>query len=142
MLAEIEPKEKIVKSSSEERVRALFAMGAHFGYTRARRHPSTDPYIFGYKNRTAIIDLEKSLTLLDQAKDFISTLGKGGKVILWVGTKSEAAAAIQAAASSLHHPYVSGRWIGGTLTNWSEIRKRIERLIDLETKQRDNQFAM
>ncbi|OHA20140.1 MAG: 30S ribosomal protein S2 [Candidatus Taylorbacteria bacterium RIFCSPHIGHO2_01_FULL_51_15] len=109
----------------------MFKAGAHFGYSRSRRHPSVSPYIFGAKNRVEIFDLEETDKLLDEAKAFARTLGKDGKMVLFVGGKPEARDAIKNAAISLGMPYVAGRWIGGTITNWSEIRRRLERLAEL-----------
>jgi small subunit ribosomal protein S2 len=105
----------------------MFSAGAHFGLGRSRRNPSIAPYIFGTKNRTDIFDLEKTEKLLVTAKAFISSLAKEGKVILFVGGKKEAGAAVKSTAQSLNLPYVEGRWIGGTLTNFGNIRKRVER---------------
>ena len=105
----------------------MFSAGAHFGLGRSRRNPSVTPFIFGTKNRTDIFDLEKTEKLLANAKTFITSLAKEGKVILFVGGKKEATAAIKTTAQSLNLPYVEGRWIGGTLTNFGNIRKRVER---------------
>lgn len=114
-----------------DRIGTMFKAGAHFGYSRSRRHPSVSPYIFGAKNRVEIFDLEETDKLLDEAKAFARTLGKDGKMVLFVGGKPEARDAIKNAAISLGMPYVAGRWIGGTITNWSEIRRRLERLAEL-----------
>lgn len=125
-----------VKKVNNERIEEMFKAGAHFGYSKTRRHPSIAPYIFGVKNRVEIIDLEKTDELLEKALAFISTLAKEGKQILFVGGKNEAKQALKLAASSLGMPYVDGRWIGGTLTNFSEIKKRLNKLEDL-TKQKE-----
>lgn len=105
----------------------MFSAGAHFGLGRSRRNPSVTPFIFGTKNRTDIFDLEKTEKLLGTAKAYIASLAKEGKTILFVGGKKEAGAAIKSTAQSLNMPYVEGRWIGGTLTNFGNIRKRVER---------------
>jgi small subunit ribosomal protein S2 len=112
-------------------VEALFKAGAHFAYGKARRHPSVSPYIFGSKNRVEIFDLEATSTTLVTAKDFIRNLGKEGKMALFVGGKSEAREAIISEATNASMPYVGSRFIGGTLTNFPQIRKRIERLEQL-----------
>jgi small subunit ribosomal protein S2 len=106
----------------------MFKAGAHFAFSRTRRHPTITPYIFGVKNKVEIFDLEKTSELLAKAKDFVATLAKEGKSILFVGGKSEARNAIKNAALSTNMPYVDGRWIGGTLTNFVQIRKRVEKL--------------
>ena len=106
----------------------MFEVGAHYGYSKTRRHPSVASYIYATKNRTDIIDLEKTSFLLDKALEFVKKLGAQNKVILWVGTKPEAKDAIKSAAESLNMPYINERWIGGTLRNFSEIKKRIDEL--------------
>lgn len=110
----------------------LFARGAHYGCSRRRRHPSVSPYLYGFKNRTAIIDLEKSLMALARAEDFLRLEGENRRSVLLVGTKPEARAAVTAAGARLGLPYVVLRWIGGTLTNFSEIKKRLARLDELK----------
>jgi len=112
----------------------LFSVGAHFGYTRTRRHPSVSPFIFGMKNKVEIFDLEETSKLLERAKQFVYELGQHKKTLLFVGGKHEAKEVVRKAAESLEMPYVAGRWIGGTLTNFSEVKKRLERLEELRTK--------
>ena len=114
----------------------MFRVGAHFGYSRSRRHPSVAPFIFGAKNRTEIFDLEKTQVLLDEAKAFAKGIASSGKKLLYVGGKNEAQDVVRAAAVSVGMPFVAGRWIGGTITNYGEIRRRIERLEKL-TSQRE-----
>ena len=106
-------------------VESMFKVGAHFAYTRARRHPTAAPFIFGLKNRVEIFDLEKTSEKLLEAKKFIASCGQTGKKVLFVGTKNEARIAVQQVASAIEMPYVNLRWIGGTLTNFLEIRRRI-----------------
>lgn len=109
----------------------MFKAGAHFGTSKTRRHPSVADYIFGRKNNVEIFDLEKTLPLLEKAKAFISNIAKDGKQILIVGGKSEARSVVRNTGMSLLLPYVDGRWLGGTLTNFSEIRKRIDKFTKL-----------
>ncbi len=109
---------------------AMFSVGAHFGRSKSRRHPSTKSYIFGKKNSTEIINLEKTTEDLDRAKEFASSIIADGKQILFVGTKPEAKKMI-IDMGALNIPFVSERWIGGTLTNFSEIKKRVSRLTEL-----------
>lgn len=125
-----------VKKINNVRVDEMFKAGAHFGYSKTRRHSTTSPYIFGVKNRVEIIDLEKTDELLEKAIAFISTLAKEGKQVLFVGGKNEARASLRLAAESIGMPFVDGRWIGGTLTNFPEIKKRLNKLEDL-TKQKE-----
>ena len=108
-------------------VETMFSAGAHFGLGKSRRHPSVRPYIFGTKAGTDIFDLEKTEKLLESAKAFVAALAKDSKVILFVGGKKEASAAVKAGAQAIGMPHVEGRWIGGTITNFTQTRKRIER---------------
>jgi small subunit ribosomal protein S2 len=109
-------------------VEKMFKAGAHYGYSKTRRHPSVSKYIYATKNKEDIIDLEKTTILLDSASEFIKELGSKGKVVLFVGTKPEAKVVIKDVAESLNMPYVVERWIGGTLSNFTEIKKRITEL--------------
>jgi small subunit ribosomal protein S2 len=116
---------------SSSLIEKLFKAGAHFGFTRSRRHPTVTPYIFGSKQGTDIIDLEKTGELLVAAQTVVAETAKAGKAVLFVGTKEEIMNIVRDAAMKVEMPFVVNRWIGGMLTNWSEIRKRINRLADL-----------
>ena len=124
------------KKVNNTRIDEMFKVGAHFGFSKTRRHSSVAPYIFGVKNRVEIIDLEKTDELLERAITFIAGLAKEGKQVLFVGGKNEARTALKLAAESANMPFVDGRWIGGTLTNFPEIKKRLNKLEDL-TKQKE-----
>ena len=119
----------------------MFKSGAHFGYVRSRRHPTVKPYIFGVKNKVEIFDLEKTNTLLDAALAYVAKIAAEGKQILLVGGKHEAREAIKDAAFACDLPYVSGRFIGGALTNFGEIRKRVERLETLTDEKEKGELA-
>jgi len=116
------------KKGGVDVVEQMFAAGVHYGYSKTRRHPSVSKYIYTTKNKGDIIDLEKTVVMLDEAKEFVKGLGSKGKTILFVGTKPEAKVAVKALAESLGMPYVVERWIGGTLSNFTEIKKRIAEL--------------
>src|SRR3989338_4355984 len=109
-------------------IKTLFEAGAHFGYSRARRHPTATPYLFGTKDRNDIFDLEETQKRLDAASAFAGELAKSGKHLLFVSGKNEAISIIKEYAERIGAPYVAGRWICGTLTNFKNIRKRIDRL--------------
>ena len=119
---------KTETSTDTGMVDALFNAGAHFGFIKSRRHPSTKPFIFGIKNKIEIFDLEKTSDSLKEALAFVEELASKNGKILFVSGKNEAKAAILSTAESIGMPYVAGRFIGGTLTNFSEIRKRVEKL--------------
>lgn len=113
---------------------AMFNVGAHFGYSRARRHASVRSHLFGAKNGVDIINLEETAKMLTLAEERIKELGKLGKPVVFVGTKMEVRPLVEAAAKSLNQPYVTERWVGGMLTNWTEIKKRTGRLKELQDK--------
>ena len=119
-------------AQAEDRVRDLFSVGAHYAYARSRRHPSAEPYIFGLKNRVEIFDLEKTEEMIQEVEQFAEDLGKKGGVLLFVGGKNEARKPVADHASRVGAPYVAGRWVGGTITNFSQIYKRIQKLEELE----------
>jgi small subunit ribosomal protein S2 len=112
----------------------MFAAGAHYGLARSRRHPSTIDYIFGLKGGIEIIDLEKTQALLEDAEDFIHELGKEGQQVLFVTSKNEANDIVRTLSASIEQPFVIGRWIGGTFTNFNNIQGRIRHLDELEEK--------
>jgi small subunit ribosomal protein S2 len=119
---------KTQTNTSNVAIESLFKAGAHFAFSKARRHPSAKPFIFGAKNKIEIFDLEKTSLKLEKAKEFIKSLGTNSSQILFVGGKSEAKKAVADISSTLNLPYVAGRFVGGTLTNFPEIRKRINKL--------------
>ncbi len=106
----------------------LFEAGAHFGYSRTRRHPSASPFLFGTKDQCDIFDLTQTQARLDAACAFVASLAQRGAQVLFVGGKNESQAILKQAAARAGLPYSAGRWIGGTLTNFKNIRKRISRL--------------
>ncbi|MEA2715181.1 MAG: small subunit ribosomal protein [Candidatus Parcubacteria bacterium] len=126
---------------TKKTIGTMFNAGAHFGLGRSRRHPTVSPYIFGTKNNTDIFDLEKTENLLEKAKEFVTTLANEGKIILFVGGKKEASTAVKNAALSLNMPYVDGRWIGGTITNFGQMRKRIDRYEKLVSDREKGELA-
>ena len=121
-------KRDIVEENTVSLVDKMFNAGAHYGYSRTRRHPSVSSYIFATRNKGDIINLEKTGVVLAEAEEFVKSLGSRNKTILFVGTKPEAKEIIKSVAESLNMPYVTNRWIGGTLSNFTEIKKRIAEL--------------
>ena len=112
-------------------VARLFGTGAHFAQVKSRRHPSMRPYLIGTKGRQEIIDLAQTSAQLAAAKTAMTTLAKEGKTVLFVGGKTEIASIVRAAAERIGTPFVASRWLGGTISNWVEIKKRVERLAGL-----------
>ena len=117
-------------------VKRLFDTGAHFAQVKSRRHPSMKPYVLGVRGRQEIIDLAKTAIQLEEAKTIMTALAREGKTILFVGGKVEIAALVKRVALEIGAPYVAARWLGGTISNWNEIKKRVDRLAELsdETK--------
>jgi small subunit ribosomal protein S2 len=109
----------------------LFSLGAHFGYAPSRRHPSTAKFIFGNKGGSELFDLEKTAANLETALEYVASLAQARKTILFVGGKAEARESLKRAAERVNMPYVASRWIGGSLTNFSEIKKRLNRLQEI-----------
>ena len=124
------------KAASVPELIDLLEAGVHFGHERSKRNPKMAPYIYLQRNRIAILDLEKTQALLTKAMAFARRLGEKPKAeLLYVGTKRQARAIVQRHAESAHQPFVTKRWLGGTLTNFSTILKSIEKLDELKTRQ-------
>ena len=121
-------KVKDKETSSSVSVEKMFEAGVHYGYEKSRRHPSVSPYIYTTKNNGDIIDLEKTSVMLETANEFVKGLGTSNKIVLFVGSKPEARDVVKNTALSLNMPYVNTRWIGGTISNFIEIKKRITEL--------------
>lgn len=117
-------------------MQTLFEAGAHFGFDRARRHPTAAPFLFGTKDRTDIFNLEETTKRLDEALECVAPVVRTGKQVLFVGGKHEASSIVKSAAERAHMPYVAGRWIGGTLTNFKNIRKRLD-LLEKRMRERE-----
>lgn len=121
-------------ASDTKEFKRLFDTGAHFAQVKSRRHPSMKPFLVGTRGRQEIIDLVKTTEQLEEAKAVMSALAKEGKTVLFVGGKVEIAALVKKAAQDISAPYVAARWLGGTISNWNEIKKRINRLVELSEK--------
>jgi len=121
-------KTKSTEENTGELVEEMFTAGVQYGYSKSRRHPSVASYIYTTKQSGDIINLEKTASLLEKAAEFVKKMGKEGKTILLVGTKPESRETIKEMALNLELPYVIERWIGGTLSNFPEIKKRITEL--------------
>ncbi|GMU96413.1 MAG: 30S ribosomal protein S2 [Ignavibacterium sp.] len=118
----------------------LLEAGAHFGHLTRRWNPKMKPYIFMEKNGIHIIDLKKTQELLAVACDEISKIAADGKKVLFVGTKKQAKNIIETEARRCGQNWVSERWLGGMLTNFSTIRKSVKRLNNIEKQETDGTF--
>lgn len=123
-------------------MKALLEAGVHFGHRTRRWNPKMKAYIFTERNGVHIIDLQQTLTALEEAISVVrNTVAEGGTV-LFVGTKRQAQDTIAAEAERCGMPYVNQRWLGGTLTNWRTIYQRIEYLLNLEARRERGEFDL
>src|SRR5471030_1337422 len=113
-------------------MRALLEAGVHFGHQTRRWNPKMKPYIFQERNGIYIIDLQKTVLMLRSVYAAVRQMARDGKVILFVGTKKQAQEAVKEEAERASSFFINQRWLGGTLTNFSTIQKRIARLRELE----------
>ncbi len=119
-------------SVDSAQIEKMFEAGAHYAYTKTKRHPSVKSFIFGAKNNTEIFDLEKTYVSLQEAKEFVKSLfEKAGAQVLFVASKNEAKNIVKEIAEGVGMPNVSNRWVGGTLTNFEMTKKRIDLLLKL-----------
>ncbi len=116
---------------NEALITEMFEAGAHVGYSKTRRHPSTKKFIFESRKKKDIIDLEKTELQLSEALSSLVDIKTNGLQVLFVGTKPEAKGIVRSMAELIDMPYVTERWLGGTLTNKKELNNRINRLITL-----------
>jgi len=121
-------------------MKQLLEAGVHFGHQTRRWDPKMAEYIFQARNGIHIIDLQKTSKKLDEAYSFMKEQAEEGKKVLFVGTKKQAQECIKDAAQKSGMYYIDQRWLGGMLTNFGTIRKRIDRLNELETMQEDGTF--
>ena len=122
-------------------VKEFLEAGVHFGHKSARWNPKMRPYIYARRNHIHIIDLKETLRGLLRAKKYLSKVASQNSLILFVGTKRQAAEPIEAAARKCGMPYVNERWLGGTLTNFRTIRSRLKRLEELESLETSGELA-
>lgn len=113
-------------------MKQLLEAGVHFGHQTRRWNPKMAPYIFAERNQIYIIDLSKTVKLINEAYDFVKEVVEEGKPILFVGTKKQAQESIKEEAIRAGEYYVNERWLGGMLTNYKTIETRIKRLFELE----------
>ncbi len=122
-------------------MKSLLESGVHFGHRTHKWHPAMKPYIFTERNGIHIIDLQKTSKALDTAYNVVRDTVANGGTVLFVGTKRQAQETIQLEATRASMPYVTARWLGGTLTNWRTIRQRINELERLERMRDSGDFG-
>lgn len=118
----------------------MLKVGVHFGHRASKWHPNMEPYIFTERGGVHIINLELTLKKMEEAGEFLKKIGMVGGTLLFVGTKSQAQKLIAAKAEECQMPYVSQRWIGGTLTNFGTVRGRVRHYLDLVAKQESGEL--
>lgn len=121
-------------------MKQLLEAGVHFGHQTRRWNPKMKPYIFTERNGIYIIDLQKTVGKIEEAYSFVKSVADAGKPVLFVGTKKQAQAAIRDEAERCGMYFVNQRWLGGMLTNYKTISKRIKRLADIRTMESDGTF--
>lgn len=112
--------------------RELVKAGVHFGHQKARRFPKMAPYIWGEKNRVSIINVAQTAKHLQKAADFLKDVAAKNQSILWIGTKKPAQQVVSDIATRLENPYVNHRWVGGTLSNASQVKKSVTKMLHFE----------
>ena len=122
-------------------VKELIEAGVHFGHRASRWNPKMRPYIYGRRNLIHIIDVRETIRGLLRARKYLQGVASGGSLVLFVGTKRQAAETIEQQAKRCGMPYVSDRWLGGTLTNFRTIRSRLTRLEELEALRASDEIA-
>ena len=123
-------------------MKQLLEAGVHFGHQTRRWNPKMAPYIFAERNGIYIIDLQKTVKKLDEAYKFVTEIAAEGGELLFVGTKKQAQESIRDEALRCGMPFVNARWLGGMLTNFKTIQKRIKRLAQLKNMEADGTFDM
>src|SRR5271169_5135727 len=121
-------------------VKQLIEAGVHFGHRASRWNPKMRPYIYARQNLIHIIDVRETIRGLLRAKKYLKQVASGNSLVLFVGTKRQAGETIEREALRCGMPFVSDRWLGGTLTNFRTIRNRLARLEQLETLMKSEQF--
>jgi len=121
-------------------MKALLETGVHFGHRTHRWNPKMKPYIFTERNGIHIIDLQQTLGAIENAYALVRDTVARGEPVLFVGTKRQAQEAIEQQAMRANQPFITHRWLGGTLTNWRTIRQRIDTLVSLEARRDAGEF--
>ena len=130
----------VERDPSQITMKSLLEAGVHFGHQKRRWNPKMRRYIFTHRNGIHIIDLQKTLRMLEEAASFISEVAADGRKVLMVGTKKQAQDTIITESQRANAFYITTRWLGGTLTNFKTIQSRIDYLVDLETRKAKGEF--
>ncbi len=126
---------------SRTNFKELLEAGVHFGHLKKKYNPAMAPYVFMERNGIHIIDLNKTVAMIEDAAGAMKQIAKSGKKILFVATKKQAKSIVAETAQSLNMPYITERWPGGLLTNFSTIRKSIKKMQVIDKMKEDGTFA-
>jgi small subunit ribosomal protein S2 len=143
-MAKTKTKTKKTKKSetkkSEITLKALLEAGCHFGHQTRRWNPKMKPYLYDQRDGVHIFDLVRTKECLVAACEFVKKVAQEGKRIVFVGTKRQARAVIEGVAEKIGVPYVNERWIGGTLTNWEQIKKNLDKLAEMKKAKEKGEY--
>jgi small subunit ribosomal protein S2 len=123
-------------------MKQLLESGVHFGHQTRRWNPKMKRYIFGERSGIYIIDLQQTLVLLERAQAFVRAIAERDGIVLFVGTKKQCKDSVSASAERCNMPSVANRWLGGLLTNWGTVNKRVQRLHELRTQKEGDQLKL
>ena len=140
MVQQLEEKVAVEEQTQQLTMKSLLEAGVHFGHQKRRWNPKMQQYIFTHRNGIHIIDLQQTLEYLTRATEYIEDLAAHGGKLLMVGTKKQAQDTIQSEAERVGAFYISTRWLGGTLTNFRTIQRRIDYLVGLEQRRDNGEF--
>ena len=118
-------------------IEKMMEAGLHFGHKKTKRHPKMEPFIYGVRNGVSVIDVSKTKQMLKEALDFLFDSISQGKTLLLVGTKVQIKGTVKETGEECEIPYINERWLGGTITNFDIIKKRIDYLKELEKKKEE-----
>jgi small subunit ribosomal protein S2 len=128
------------KDMSQVELKEMLSNAVHFGHQTHKWNPKMQPYLYGIRDGIHIFDLQKTFDQLQNAMSFIQKTIAEGKKVLFVSTKQQAASIVEATAKKCNMPYVTNKWIGGLLTNYSTVKKRIKYYLDLQEKEASGDF--
>ena len=134
--------EEKIEGEQSPTIQALVDAGVHFGHQRRRWNPRMGTYIYAQKDGIDVINLQKTLSLLEHAIEFVKDVASNGKRVMFVGTKKQAVNAIIEESSRSNSMWVNSRWLGGTLTNFATIKDRINYMLSLESRRDSGEFEV
>ena len=125
---------------NEINMMTMLKAGVHFGHQKAKRHPKMEDYVYAVRNNVSIIDLRQSLEKLEEAREFAKKIAEQKGTILFVGTKKQTKKIVKEVAEKCGMPYVTERWLGGTLTNFKIILKRVEKFKKMRSEKESGEW--